>query len=42
MNHLIIAEVKILVDHDVANINFGNCLECSVPVGVSLLGMKTF
>ena len=32
MNHLIVTEVKILVNHDVSNVNLGNCFEGGVPV----------
>ena len=31
MNHLIVTKVKILVNHDVSNINLGNRFEGSVP-----------
>ena len=32
MDHLIVTEVKILVNHDISNVNLGNRLEGSVPL----------
>ena len=31
MDHLIVTEVQILVNHDVSNIDLGNCFEGGVP-----------